>query len=69
MKDILGNELVIGDNVVYTIPKYHYLIVGKIVDILPKTVRVVSIQELALGNPLNSGNTTARESCQVAKIN
>ncbi|RKZ15606.1 hypothetical protein DRQ53_08635 [bacterium] len=44
MKDILGNELAVGDYVVTTVSKYEELKVGIIVKFTPKACRVRSIK-------------------------
>lgn len=40
MKDFLGNELQIGDEVVLTAPKYRMFTKAKIIAFTPKKVRV-----------------------------
>ena len=40
MKDFFGKEVEIGDTVVFIEPKYHNLILGKIMRFTPKGVRV-----------------------------
>ena len=41
VKDIMEQELAVGDWVAYIRPNYHYLAVGRIVKFTPKMVRVL----------------------------
>jgi len=43
MKDILGNELKVGDLVVTTVSNYERLRIGKIIKFTPKACRVAPI--------------------------
>lgn len=40
MKDFLGNQLDIGDEVVLTAPQYRHLVKAKVIAFTPKKVRV-----------------------------
>lgn len=61
MKDILGNELEIGDMVVCTTSKYESLSIGRIIRFTPKKAEVKITDE----SPWGSGFKDSWQLCKV----
>lgn len=40
-RDVLGKELAVGDYVVYIVPVYHDLALGRVIGFSPKEVRIM----------------------------
>lgn len=67
MKDILGNDLVIGDKVVFGTAQSMRLMTGIISKIHPKTIMIK--HEAYMNGSYSEISESRRDSCDVVKIN